>query len=142
MKRLKTNHFLLFLLGGAIYVLIELCWRRRTHPSMFVVGGICFGMIGKIYNAFTKKNLWVRCALSALSVTVVEFISGCYLNLYLKCNVWNYKNKRCNILGQVCLLYTVLWGLLSIPAAALYNHCLLHLSGRTKRSQGTRITAR
>lgn len=132
MKQRKKTHFFLFVLGGAAYVLIELCWRKRSHPSMFVVGGICFRIIGKIYNTFATKGLWVRCTLSALAITMVEFISGCFLNLYLKCNVWDYTHKRCNVLGQVCLLYTALWGLLSIPAAALYKHCLFRLGSRTK----------
>ena len=101
MKRKNNCNLLLFLLGGTAYVLIELCWRRRSHPSMFVVGGICFGVIGKIYIAFAKKALWLRCAVSALAVTIVEFISGCYLNLHLKRAVWDYTNKRCNLLGQV-----------------------------------------
>ncbi len=142
MKRKNIHHFLLFLLGGTVYVLIELCWRRRSHPSMFVVGGLCFGIIGKIYAAFAARTLWVRCTLSALAVTAVEFVSGCLLNLHLKCAVWDYTDKRCNLLGQVCLLYTVLWGLLSIPAGALYQRCLLLFSRRTKVRQGARNALR
>ncbi|MBP3381369.1 MAG: hypothetical protein J6L00_01880 [Clostridia bacterium] len=142
MKRRKGCHFLLFLLGGTAYVLIEFCWRRRSHPSMFVVGGICFGIIGKIYVALADKALWVRSSIAALAVTAVEFISGCFLNLHLNCNVWDYKNKRCNLLGQVCLLYTMLWGLLSIPAGALYRYCLLLFSGRAKVRKRARITLR
>ncbi len=142
MKRKNSHHFLLFLLGGTAYICIELCWRRRSHPSMFVVGGLCFGLIGKIYTVFAARALWLRCTLSALAVTVVEFISGCFLNLHLKCAVWDYTNKRCNILGQVCLLYTVLWGLLSIPAGALYKRCLLLFDGGTKRGERARIAPR
>lgn len=142
MKQRKSYRFLLFLLGGAAYVFIELCWRRRSHPSMFVVGGICFGIIGRIYSSFSAKALWIRSVLSALAVTAVEFVSGCFLNLHLKCNVWDYKNKRCNLLGQVCLLYTVLWGFLSIPAGALYQHCLLLFGGRAKMGKRARIAMR
>lgn len=142
MKQKNQCGVLLFLLGGTAYVLLELCWRKRTHPSMFVVGGVCFALIGKIYTAFSKRTLWVRCALSSFAVTVVEFISGCYLNLHLKRNVWNYANMRYNLLGQVCLLYSVLWGLLSIPAAALYSGCLHLVRRRTKSVQRARITAR
>ncbi len=142
MKRKNIQHLLLFLIGGTAYVLIELCWRRRSHPSMFVVGGLCFGFIGKIYTALAARALWIRCTLSALAVTAVEFISGCFLNLHLKCAVWDYTDKRCNLLGQVCLLYTVLWGLLSIPAGALYQRCLLFLRSRTNGDKRARITLR
>jgi len=142
MKRSKVCGILLFLIGGTAYVLLELCWRRRTHLSMFVVGGACFRLIGKIYTVFSNKALWFRCVVSAVVVSTVEFISGCYLNLHLKCNVWDYTHKRCNLLGQVCLLYTALWGLLSIPAGALYKQCLLLIGRRAKSGKRARITAR
>lgn len=142
MKRRKCCDFLLFLLGGTAYVLIELCWRRRSHPSMFAVGGFCFCLIGKIYSTFAAKTLFIRAVLSALAVTAVEFVSGCFLNLHLHCNVWDYKKKRCNLLGQVCLLYTALWGLLSIPASILYRRCSLFFSRRTNICKRAHIATR
>ncbi len=114
----------LFVLGGLLYNGIELLWRRRTHFSMFLVGGAAFLAIGRIYCRFCKRCLMVRCVLSAIAVTVIEFLSGCILNLGLKMKVWNYEKKRFNILGQVCLLYSTLWGILSIPAGWLYRHLL------------------
>ena len=45
----KLIQFLiLFLVGGSVYVMIELLWRGRSYPSMFVLGGICFYLIGLI----------------------------------------------------------------------------------------------
>ncbi len=121
---LRHKGWILLIIGGIAYVLIELLWRRRSHWSMFLVGGICFGWIGKIYTAFAQKKLWIRCALSALVVTTVEFVSGCILNLQLGLSVWNYSQMPLNIGGQVCLLYSFFWSILSIPAAALYKLCL------------------
>ena len=113
----------LFLLGGMLYNLIEILWRGRTHWSMFLVGGVCFRVIGKIYSAFSKMNLFVRCLLSSVAVTAVEFLSGCYFNLYLRLEVWSYAGRPLNICGQVCLLYSAFWGVLSIPAGLLHTHC-------------------
>ena len=42
------KHFILFLIGGGIYLAIELWWRGYSHPSMFVLGGICFVFVGLI----------------------------------------------------------------------------------------------
>ena len=44
MKRLKVCLKLLVLavIGGAIYVGIEMLWRGHSHPSMFILGGLCF----------------------------------------------------------------------------------------------------
>lgn len=114
---------LLFILGGVLYNFIELLWRGRTHWTMFLVGGWCFSMIGKIFHCLNKCKLGIRCAVSALGVTIIEFVSGCYFNRRRKMKVWDYSQMPFNIKGQVCLLYSVLWGFLSIPAGWLYGRC-------------------
>ncbi len=55
------------------------------------------------------------------TVTAVEYVSGCLFNLRLKLNVWDYSEMPFNLSGQVCLLYTVLWGFLSATAMPLYR---------------------
>ena len=109
----------IFLIGGALYNLIEILWRGYTHWSMFIVGGLCFQLIGYIQTALVKWGLFRRCLLCSAAVTAVEFFSGCLFNLKLHMNVWDYSGFPLNIMGQVCLLYSVLWGLLSIVAVPL-----------------------
>ena len=36
----------LFLIGGALYYVIEILWRGYSHWSMFILGGICFVIMG------------------------------------------------------------------------------------------------
>ena len=49
-------------------------------------------------------------------------------------NVWDYSGFPLNIMGQVCLLYSVLWGLLSIVAIPLYRFFFSWLeTGRIRR---------
>lgn len=36
----------LFLVGGFIYGIIEVTYRGYTHPSMFILGGVCLILIG------------------------------------------------------------------------------------------------
>ena len=45
---LKTlfKYLFLFLVGGTVYVIIELVCRGRSHWTMAVVGGICFILCG------------------------------------------------------------------------------------------------
>ena len=111
----------LFLVGGLSYNLIELCWRGRTHWSMTLLGGACFHMIGHIFARFACRSRMICCAFSALAVTGAEFLFGCVVNRLLRWDVWDYSRMPVNILGQVCLLYSVLWGFLSLPAAWLYR---------------------
>ena len=96
---------------------IEILWRGYTHWSMGIVGGLCFVLIGLINEIFTfQMPLWLQDGIAALLVTVIELISGVIINLILDLNIWDYSNMPFNILGQVCLLYTVLWFFLATLA--------------------------
>ncbi len=111
----------LFCVGGAAYTALEILWRGYSHPSMFVVGGVCFHLIGGIGNRLWNISRLLTGTVCAAAVTAVEYISGCLVNLRWRWNVWDYSHMRCNIKGQVCLLYSALWGLLSLPVVSLYR---------------------
>ncbi len=107
---------IMFLIGGIGYNLIEILWRGYTHISMFFAGGICFNAFAAISNNSAKRRPFFLAALGALTVTAVEFITGCIVNLWLKKKVWDYSSMPFNLLGQICPLFTLLWGLLSLFA--------------------------
>ncbi len=106
----------MFLIGGVGYNLIEILWRGYTHISMFFAGGICFNAFAAISKKSTKHKLFSLAAIGALTVTAVEFITGCIVNLWLKKKVWDYSSMPFNLLGQICPLFTLLWGILSLFA--------------------------
>ena len=107
-----------FLLGGCGYALLEVLWRGRTHWTMFLAGGLCFAWLYALATR-TALPLFAQCAIGAAIITAVEFLTGCVVNLALKRRVWDYSNRRFNLLGQVCLSYSALWFLLSWPALLL-----------------------
>lgn len=45
----------------------------------------------------------------ALFVTAMEFVVGIPLNLMLGLHIWDYSSLPFNLLGQICLPFTVLW---------------------------------
>ncbi|MDR1116839.1 MAG: putative ABC transporter permease [Oscillospiraceae bacterium] len=121
-KRVSTINklFSLFLFGGIIYYCIEIIWRGHSTFSMFVVGGLCFVLIGAINNYFPwHLGLVQQALISCVIVTVIEFISGLILNVWLGLGVWDYSRLPFNLMGQICLLYTVLWIPLSVFAIFL-----------------------
>ncbi len=107
------------MIGGLAYNLLELLWRGRTHWSMFLVGGGCFELIGLIARR-VRAPLAVKCGLCALGITAAELVSGCVFNLWLGMAVWDYNGMRFNIKGQVCLLYSAFWMLISLAAMPVY----------------------
>lgn len=73
----------------------------------------------EIFGIYRNMSLIKRALVGALVITAVEFVFGCILNYWLKMNIWDYSNKRFNFMGQICLMYTFLWGLLSVPVSVL-----------------------
>ena len=113
-----------FIIGGLGYAIIELLWRGRTHWSMMLAGGICFILFSVISEKLRGQRLLYKAILCALAVTSVEFIFGIVFNIILRMQVWDYSGVPLNFLGQICLLYTVIWGILGlifVPLADFLN---------------------
>lgn len=51
----------------------------------------------------------------------MEFVVGLIVNVAWKQNVWDYSNLPLNIMGQVCLPFSILWFLITIPALGVCN---------------------
>ena len=126
--RKYSCHFLrlliLGIIGGNAYMIIELLYRQRTHWTMGIVGGLCFVLIGLINEGYNfNMSLVKQSVIAATIVTIVEFFSGCIINLQLGWDVWDYSNLPFNIMGQVCLPFYFLWMLLA-PLAIIVDDIL------------------
>ena len=64
-------------------------------------------------------SVWLQMLWSALLVTLFEFLFGVIFNLGLKWHIWDYSDTPFNVLGQVCLPFTLIWYFLSLPAILL-----------------------
>ncbi len=115
MEQIK-NQAAVFTVGAIGYSAIELLWRGHTHPSMAVAGGVCFSLITAIEKAFPHIKYLYKCIMGSLTITAVELCFGIVFNILLCKNVWDYSQIKFNFLGQICLLYTVLWGFLTALA--------------------------
>lgn len=110
----------LFLMGGLSYYNIEILWRGYSHISMIICGGVCFLSIGGLNQYFDSGlGLLQQMLISAIIITTAEFVTGLIVNRWLKLNVWDYSQMPFNILGQVCLPYTIAWFFLSLIAIFL-----------------------
>lgn len=125
--RKVSKWLILFCFGGGAYTLIELLWRGHSHWTMFLLGGALFLLIGAINEIFPwKMPLPLQGTIGAAAVTIAELIAGCVLNLWLGLNIWDYSDLPLNILGQICLPFTALWFFLAI-AAVFLDDWLRHL---------------
>lgn len=113
-KNFILKEFIIFIIFGLMYVTIELLYRGHTHYSMFIVGGVCGVLIGLINDNTPDMPLLPQCVLGAVIITVIELLTGLFLNVYLGLNVWDYSNQPFNFMGQICPQFCIIWCILSI----------------------------
>ena len=110
------KYMILFAIGGMAYFLLEVLVRGYSHYSMFLCGGACFLCCGLLK---VKMSFISQMVLSSVIITALEFVTGLIVNVWLKMDIWDYSHLPYNFMGQVCLLYSVLWFLVSSAAIVL-----------------------
>lgn len=113
---MKTLH--LGIIGGSLYLLVELVWRGHTHWTMGFLGGICFTLFG--FLTLIKIPLYMKAIAGTVLVTTLELLAGIILNIWLKLSIWDYSAVPYNLYGQICVPYSLLWLPLSITGIVLY----------------------
>ena len=116
MNKLKiiTKYLFLGVIGSIIYMSLEILWRGYTHWTMGMLGGICFICLGLINELLSWETpLVLQMFIGSTIITILEFITGCIVNLWLGWNVWDYSNLPLNLLGQICLPFSILWYFIS-----------------------------
>jgi uncharacterized membrane protein len=108
----------MFLLGGVGYVSMELLWRGWSHWSMFLAGGTCFLLLGRL-GKVKHLPMALRGLIGAGVITAVELVTGLIFNRSFQ--VWDYRAAPMNFMGQICLPFTLLWIPISIGAMVLYR---------------------
>lgn len=128
------KNLILFALGGIFYLIIELLWRGRSHWSMFILGGVCFVLVGLISEkSCGRLSLLLQGVIGAVIITVLEFITGYIVNIRLHMNVWSYYDAPLNIMGQVCLPYMILWFFVSIGCIIVDDYLRYYLFGEERK---------
>ncbi len=88
------------------------------------------GLINEIFSwdiAFLSQMV-----ISSVIITVVEFIFGLVVNIWMGLNVWDYSNQPYNIMGQTCILFSIIWFFLSPLAILLDDYLRYYLLGEGK----------
>jgi uncharacterized membrane protein len=127
------KHIILFLIGGCIYSAIEISARGYTHPSMFILGGLCFICIGWL-NEFLDWNepLSLQMLAGGTIITFLEMITGFYVNIYKGWHVWDYTDMPFNFMGQICLPFSLMWCLLSLIGILIDDYIRYKYFGEEK----------
>ena len=86
---------------------------------MFLTGGVCFLLLGKLNSVRPRLPLPLRGVVGAGIITTAELLAGLLFNREYR--VWDYRHLPANFHGQICLPFSLLWIPLSLGAMALYG---------------------
>jgi len=112
---------ILFLIGGGGYYLLEILWRGWSHWTMFVLGGVCFLLLGHLEEVEPKLSFPGRLAAGCAICTFGELLFGLLFNRDY--GIWDYRQMPGNWGGQICPAFTLLWIPVSALAMWLYRFC-------------------
>lgn len=107
----------MFWIGALGYPLIELAWRRRTHPAMALAGGLSVMTLRAIAKRLHRQPLWQQALMGGLAITGIEYGIGRIWNRRYR--IWDYRRMPLNVQGQICLPFTAAWCALSAGMLAL-----------------------
>lgn len=124
------DYLKIFIIGALGYGLLETLFRGYTHWTMLLAGGICLITLYLLNQKYERASLLHKCLWGALIITSIEFIVGCVVNLWLGWNVWDYSKFKYNILGQICLTFTIIWFLLCVPLSYFVRILNIHFLNR------------
>ena len=121
------KNLILWLTGGIVYFYMEIAFRGYSHYSMLICGGICFlavGSAGRRILENSRSALWavIEIMVSGMMIiTSIELFTGVIVNMIFHWNVWDYSEQKYNVMGQICLSYSLLWSVLSLLCVYLDN---------------------
>ena len=116
-------YLIMFFTGGFLYCAIEILARGYSHISMLIAGGTCFLLVGAIQSILGHSaSILSQMFFCSIMITSVELLFGMVVNRQLHLNVWDYSGEQYNFQGQICLLYSNLWFLLSCPMIFLHDY--------------------
>lgn len=124
----------LFLVGGYSYCLLEVLFRGYSHISMLFAGGLSFLLVGEVYeNVRDFLPLPIIMLIGMVIITSIELVIGMIVNINMKLNVWDYSMYKYNYKGQICLLFSCCWYVLSFFLVKLFHAINIWTLGANER---------
>ena len=115
----------LFVIGSLFGWVIELFFRRFVSQKKWMNPGFLTGPYLPIYGfgvvvLYAVSNMplgitsevWdivVRIVIIGVGMTVVEFIAGLIFIKGMKIKLWDYSNRKGNIMGIICPSFSLIW---------------------------------
>ena len=122
-KRIFAN-IVIFFIGAILYFAIECAFKGHlSHWSMAILGGTAMLVCSWCNNLFSfDMPLLAQMTVCSGVITLLEFVAGLVLNIWLGLGIWNYSNLHFQFMGQISLLFSGVWFLLSLVGIVISDY--------------------
>ena len=106
------QHLICFLIGGGVYLLIEVIWRilyerRATHPIMMIPAGTVLAIIWYLDNR--KWNIFLNALIGMLIVVSFELVIGLTAIHVFDTHLWDYGGIPGEFMDVICPRWSMIW---------------------------------
>lgn len=110
----------LFIIGSIFGWMLEviyrgICSKKLVNPG-FLNGPFLpiygFGVVTMYVACDLPLDWWWKLVIVCVAMTLIEFIAGLIFVKGLGIKLWDYSNRRGNIMGIICPLYSLFWTVL------------------------------
>lgn len=126
--------FLLFAVGSTFGWVLELLFRRFVSTKKWINPGFLVGPYLPLYgfglsilflisynlnfttlfNVSKITNIFLIVLFMTIMMTLIEYIAGIIFIKKLGVKLWDYSDRKGNIQGIICPLFTFFWGIVSL----------------------------
>ena len=122
------KYFFIFFIFSVFGWILELFYRSLTRKKvvnpgfmigcfvpLYGFGAIIMCMVFKLLEVLTPAvKLSSMFILSAILLTILEYITGIILLKFFNLKLWDYSEYKFNYKGIICLRFSIIWGSLAL----------------------------
>lgn len=128
--------FFIYSFGGwCLEVIYTVLGRKKFVNRGFLNGIVCpvygFAMVFMLVFMDSLRDRWFYLFLGCMIIgSVIELLTGLILEKAFQIKLWDYSHMRFHAGGYICLVYSLIWGVLGTVIIKVINPLLMLVIGR------------
>lgn len=81
-----------------------------------------------LLSPYVQNHFFLTFLVGSLCLTLLEYVSSLFIEKYFHTKCWDYSHHHLHYQGRICLLYSLIWGFLSVLFIFYIHPYILSLS--------------